>query len=120
MAKNKIHIETNEVTPEIKKSLVARVITAVILLAVLVPCVFIGAWAYAVVGALLALAVGWEIVHASRPSKRFRIPIYIILILLVESYVFWIFIKNNMTKILFIGITVCDFTTGNCICFRCS
>ena len=108
MAKNKKPlIETNEVTPEIKKSLVARIITAVVLLALLVPCVFVGSWAYAVVGALLAIAVGWEIVHASRPSKRFRIPIYIITIVLVESYVFWIFIKNNMTAI-FSGLQTAD------------
>ncbi len=98
MKKNKL-IETNEVTPEIKKSLRARIITAVIMLSVLVPCVFVGSLAYAIVGVFLAVAVGFEIVHASKPSKRFRIPIYILTIFLILSYVFWIFLKNNLTDL---------------------
>ena len=100
MKKNRFKIETNEVTPEMKKSLVVRVITAICIVVIGVPCAFIGSWAFAALAAFIAAAVGFEIVHSSRPSKRFRIPIYIITITLIESYVFWIFIKNNVSAII--------------------
>ncbi len=94
MKKNKPLIETNEVTPEIKRSLKARIITAIGIVAVTIPCVFVGSWAYVILGVFLAAAVGYEIVHAAKLRKRFRISIYILTIGLIESYVFWIFIKN--------------------------
>ncbi len=105
MNKNKKLIEMNEVTPEIKKSLTARIITAAVIFVVTIPCIILGSWAYVILGALIAFAVGFEIVHASRPSKRFRIPIYIITITLIESYVFWIFLKNNIVAIISGGQT---------------
>lgn len=91
-------IQTNEITPEIKKSLKARVITAIGIIVVTIPCVFIGSWAYVLLGVFLAFACGFEIVKASKPSKRFQIPIYVMTIGLVESYVFWIFVKNILTE----------------------
>lgn len=96
--KNKkvLPIETNEITPEMKVSLRTRVITAIVMAAIFVPCVFVGSWAYAILGALLGGLAAYELVHVSKPSKRFRIPIYIMTILLVESYIFWIFLKNNI------------------------
>ncbi len=96
--KNKkvIPIETNEITPEIKTSLRTRVITAIVMALVFIPCVLVGSWAYAILGFVLGGLAAYELVHVSKPSKRFRIPIYIMTITLVESYIFWIFIKNNI------------------------
>ena len=93
-------IETNEITPEMKASLKTRVITAIVMTVILVPCIFIGSWAYAIAGAILGAFAAYELVHVSKPSKRFRIPIYIMTIMLVESYIFWIFIKNNVVYLI--------------------
>ena len=99
MSKKKI-IETNELTPEIKSSMRTRIITGLVLLFVLGPALFVGSWAYAIVGAVLGAFAAYELVHVSSPTKRFRIPIYIMTILLVESYIFWIFMKNNIMYII--------------------
>ena len=98
MRKNKPLIETNEVTPEIKRSLKARIITAIGIVGVTIPCVFVGSWAYVLLGVFLAFAAGYEIVHAVKLRKRFRVLIYILTIGLIESYVFWIFVKNFLTE----------------------
>ena len=77
------HIHTNEVTPQMKKSIVVRLVTAFIGLAIIIPCLFVGDWLFvACVTILLSLST-FEIIRA--PKKKFPIAIYILTYLL--SYV---------------------------------
>lgn len=98
--KTKPLIEANELTDEQKKSVKVRTITAIILAAILIPAVVLGSYYFAIVIFLIAGLSAFEIVSVSRISKsKFKIPIYIFTVALVESYVFWIFLKNNLETI---------------------
>jgi phosphatidate cytidylyltransferase len=89
-------LQPHELTGEQKVSLKARVITGIILAIIGIPCIFLGGWFYfAVVMALLAIGTH-EILVA--PQKRFPLFIYIFTYVLIFSFVYWIFIKNNIAS----------------------
>ena len=89
-------IEMNELTQEQKKSVHVRVITALVLAAILIPALVIGSYFFALAIFVIAGLCAYEIVHVTKPSKKIGIPLYIVTTILVESFVFWIFLKNNL------------------------
>ncbi len=100
MEKNKIHIETNEITQEQKASLKVRTITAIILVLICVPCLFFGGWLYALLVGVAAALATYELIHVTNPSTPHKIILYIFSIVLVESFVFWRFLKANLITLL--------------------
>lgn len=94
--KGPIPIETNELSAEQKHSITVRVITAVVLALILVPALIFGSYFFAIAIFIVSGLAAYEVVHASKITTKKRIPIYIFTIILVESYVFWIFLKNNL------------------------
>lgn len=89
-------MKRNELSKDQKVSLKARIITGFVLALIGLPCIFLGGWFYfAVVVALLAIGTH-EILVA--PQKRFPLFIYIFTYILIFSFVYWIFIKNNVAS----------------------
>lgn len=79
--KNFPHIHTNELSSQTKKSIWVRIVTAFIGLSFIIPCMFVGDWAFfAIVSILMSLAT-FEIIRA--PGKSFPIAVYVLTYLLV-------------------------------------
>ena len=75
------HIHTNELSAQTKKSIWVRIVTAFIGLSFIIPCMFVGDWAFfAIVTILMSLAT-FEIIRA--PQKSFPISVYVLTYLLV-------------------------------------
>lgn len=78
-----------------KKSMMTRIVTAIVLAAIVVPCLFLGGWFF--IGLIIAalILVIHEFTYASSTSKR-MLPVYVFIYFITFSFVFWIFIRNNM------------------------
>ena len=93
-------IEANELSTEQKKSVKVRVITSIVIAAILIPALVLGSYYFALVMFLIAGFAAYELVSVSSiKESKSKIFIYIFSIILVESYVFWIFLKNNFDAI---------------------
>ena len=88
-------IETNEITPEAKASLKKRVITALIMAAVALPCVILGNWLFFGFIVMLTVFAAYELVHVTKIDGKLKIAIYVIVITLIILLVNYIFFKNN-------------------------
>ncbi len=93
-------IETNEITPEIKVSMKTRVITALVLAAVCVPCVFLGNWFFFALSFFLTLLISYELVNVVHMQSKLRFLIMIVTIVLMLSFVYWIVFKNNIKAVI--------------------
>ena len=93
-------MEVNNISKEIKKSLKTRIITAIALLVVGVPCVLLGGWFFVVFIAIATFMATYEILYATK--KRFPIPVYILEFVMMFSFVFWIFVKKSAVLFYFI------------------
>lgn len=98
--KNKIVIETNELTKEAKVSMRTRTITALILTAVVVPCLFLGGWFYFALSVLVTFCSAYELVKILKIQGKIKYFVYVACILISFAFVYWIFIKNNVTSYL--------------------
>lgn len=89
-------IHHNEITAENKKSFRVRVATALILVAICVPCLFLGSWYFfALVFVVIGIS-GYEMVKASSPFPRYKAILYSLTIVLLYFMVFYVFVKNNL------------------------
>lgn len=70
-----------------------RIITGIVLTAVLVPTVLIGGYWYFILMAFLAVVGIWEILRAPGPN-RYGPCVSILVYLFVLSFIFWVFLKN--------------------------
>ncbi len=89
-------IETNELSPEIKASLKTRIITALVMAAICIPCLFLGGWFYFGLSVIVSIFASYELVHVLKLKTRFKYIIIIASILFTISFIYWIFIKNNI------------------------
>ncbi len=94
--KNKELIPHNELSNETKKSFGLRTITSFALIFICIPCIFLGSWYFFALMVIITGFCAYEIVKASSPVARFKLPTYIITFILLYVFVFWIFIKNNL------------------------
>ena len=72
-----------------------RTITGIVLAVLAIPTLFLGGWYFIV---LVALALGFathEFINAPQKTK-ISIPMQIFIYVMIYSFVFWIFIKNNI------------------------
>lgn len=93
-------IHHNEITAENKKSFRIRVATALILVAICVPCLFLGSWYFFVLLVVVVGISGYEMVKASSPFQRYKALLYGLTIVLLYFMVFYVFVKNNLTTYL--------------------
>lgn len=94
--KKKNSFEHNEITPETKSSMKTRVITAVILAAICIPCIFLGNWFFLALSILISVFTAYELVNVMHLKSKLRFLIMFVTILFVVSAVYWIVFKNNI------------------------
>lgn len=83
----------NKLSQSSKASMLTRTITAIVLVAVLVPTILFGGWAYFALMIVLALIGIWEILRASGRNK-YNLLVYSVVYVFVFSFIFWVFLKN--------------------------
>ena len=95
MKKNKI-LETNELSSEAKASMKTRIITALILAAIVAPCLFLGGWFYFALTVVFTVFVSYELIHILNLKTKIKYFAYVAAIILTLAFVYWIFVKNNL------------------------
>lgn len=83
-------MEINKVSKEMQKSVKTRLLTALILALVCVPCVILGGWFFVTFIAAATLIMTYEFIHISS-KERFPLIIYLTIYVMMISFVFWIF-----------------------------
>ncbi len=88
------NIEVNTPPEGYKKSLKSRVLVALVLIAIVVPILILGGWYFffGIMGFLL-IAIA-EVIRA--PRKQYNWTVYVFTYMIVLSYVYWMFFKENM------------------------
>lgn len=92
----KIDIQINDIDDKSKKSMKTRVIVALIMAVICVPCLFLGGWFWFV---LLSVALGigiYEMIKA--PQRKYSWYIWVIVYLLVTSFFIWFVVKSNLNE----------------------
>ena len=86
-------IKVNEITPETKKSLKQRTITALLLVAIVVPPIIFGDWPFVVGLFIFSLIAIYEFINVLA-SKKFPLIVDIFTFIMTLSFIFWIAIKQ--------------------------
>ncbi|MBO4667963.1 MAG: phosphatidate cytidylyltransferase [Bacilli bacterium] len=91
---NNLHddLQVNEISTEQKKSMKSRVITALIMALIGLPCLFFGGWAFFLLAFILLILATSEAVTALNKKIPMVVVIFMYIITLYFSY--WIFVKN--------------------------
>lgn len=97
---NKLPLKPNSISKEAKASMKTRIITALIMAAVCLPCLVLGGWFFFILSVVVSIACSYELVHVLKLQTRFKYIIYVATILLVLGFIYWIFIKNNVSNYL--------------------
>lgn len=82
----------NEVTKEQKASLKTRIITSIIGVAIVLPCIFLGEWLFFILVILIGGLGAWELVHCAK--KHYNILLYIVTIIMVLFLATYPFYRN--------------------------
>ena len=96
MTNKKPTVETNKLSEQTKHSMRTRIITAIIMFAVGVPCVLLGGWYFFILMIFVTICCGHEIINTNQPSGKLRFLVFSMTYVLLFLFVFWIFIKNNV------------------------
>ena len=88
---------TNEISGSAKKSLVKRIITAIALAIVCIPCLILGSWWFFGLTVLITILGAFEIVKASSLKGLIKILIYFITIVFALGIVYYVMFKQNRT-----------------------
>lgn len=87
----------NKLSVSSKNSMLTRIITGFVLIALLVPCLVLGGWFFFIFFAVLAVVGIHEILTAPGSTKfpwYVKVGVYVFLL----SFIFWIFVKNWASK----------------------
>lgn len=85
-------LEVNKISEKGKKSIRARVIVALIMIAAVLPCLIFGGWFWFALVTVVGAMAGYEIVKA--PQKKARWYIYLIVYVFLFLIANWAFFKN--------------------------
>lgn len=86
---------TNEISSSAKKSLIARVITGIVLAIVCVPCVVLGDWFFFGLTVIVTFLASFEIVKASNLKGLIKILTYFVTIIFALGIIYYcVFSKN--------------------------
>ncbi len=95
-------MEINPVSKEMKKSVKTRLLTALVLTIISVPCILLGGFFFAFYILIATIIMTYEFVHIST-EKKFPLLTYVLIYLMMVSFVFWIFtdaaIDNGIVSI---------------------
>lgn len=86
-------MSTNTISSKNRQSMRTRVITGLILMAILIPVSILGDWPYFVMVFLLALLGIHEMLNVPGPN-RYSWYVRVIVYLFVLSFIYWSFVKN--------------------------
>lgn len=88
----------NKLSSDTKKTMIQRIITSIILVVIAIPAVLFGGWFFlALVAVALSLMIH-EFVNAPA-HKAYNPLLHIFIFVMTFSFVFWIFIKNNLATV---------------------
>ncbi len=85
-------IEVNKISEKGKKSIRSRILVALIMIAVTLPCLIFGSWAWFAFVTVVGAMAGYEIIKA--PQKKPRWYIYAIVYFFLFLITNWAFFKN--------------------------
>ncbi len=85
----------NKLTSSSKSAMTTRILTGLLLIVVLVPCLVLGGWFFFVLFALFAVIGVHEILNAPG-INRYHWSVKLVVYVFVLSFIFWVFIKNWM------------------------
>lgn len=85
----------NKLSNDTKKSMGDRIITAIILLVVCVPCLLFGNWFFLALSLVASFFACHEFINAPK-NKSYNLFLHIFMHILTYSFIYWIFIKNNL------------------------
>lgn len=86
---------TNEISSSAKKSLVARIITGIVLAIVCIPCVVLGDWFFFGLTVIVTMFASFEIVKASNLKGLIKILTYFVTIIFALGIIYYcVFAKN--------------------------
>ena len=88
----------NKLTNDAKKSMTSRIITAIVLLIISIPCILFGNWFFAIFVAVALFFACHEFTNAPK-NKSYKLILHLFVYLITYSFVFWIFIKNNLNEV---------------------
>ena len=83
----------NKISLSSKSSMVKRILTGIVLMAVVIPCIAFGNWPFFVLSILLSVVGIHEILRAPG-SGRYSLLVKIVVYLFVLSFIYWTFIKS--------------------------
>lgn len=86
-------LKRNEVSKEAKNTLKRRTLFGLAMLAVLIPCLVVGGWAYLSLVIIVIGASTYEIAKA--PSKKLSWFVWAVTFIVMYSLIFWIMVKTN-------------------------
>ncbi|MCQ2799049.1 MAG: phosphatidate cytidylyltransferase [Bacilli bacterium] len=89
-------IQINKPGEGFKASLRSRVAVALVLVAIMVPCVFLGGWFFFSLGTVVALIAIWEL--SASTGKKFGWWVYALSYIVSLSYIFWFAVRNNLIE----------------------
>lgn len=85
----------NKLSEDTKKSMGERIITAVVLIVIGAPCVLFGNWFFASLSLVASFFACHEFINAPK-NKSYNLFLHIFMHILTYSFIYWIFIKNNL------------------------
>lgn len=86
----------NNLNENAKKSMKSRIVTALILIGVCLPCMFLGGWFFAVLMFLILMVAVHEFTNAPG-HDHYPLVLHILLYIIAFSTVYWMFVKNNLS-----------------------
>ena len=92
---NKHHV--NQLSEGQKKNLTSRIIMAIIMIIVTIPCLILGGWYWFAFVCLLLLILTHELIEApQKQNRKFKWLIYIFSYIMMITLTFWMFFKTNL------------------------
>ena len=94
---------TNEISSSAKKSLLARILTGLVLAIVCVPCLVLGDWFFFGLIVVVTFFAAYEIAKVTNLKGLIKILIYFVTIIFTLSIIFYAVYKNNAELLQNIG-----------------
>ena len=95
-------IEANHLSQDAKVSMRKRIITAIVLAAICVPCLFLGKWAFLALSFVVAIFSAYELVNVIGIKGKSRTLVYVTSIILMISLTYWTFFSRFIKNLEFV------------------
>lgn len=86
---------TNEISGSAKKSMIKRIITAIVLAIVCIPCLVLGSWWFFGLTVVITILSAFEIVKASSLKGLIKILIFFITIVFALGIIYYVMFQQN-------------------------